>query len=83
MYDDLLESQRPSKLEWFVLNTLIPSLFVTSLMHAHAMWVTPKPKYPSEEKRCAGIPLDFVAPFRAVFPETFEARALKQPQTHP
>ncbi len=49
MYDDLLESQRPSKLEWFVLNTLIPSLFVTSLMHADVVWSIHKPMHAAGE----------------------------------
>ena len=73
MYDDLLESQRPSKLEWFVLNTLIPSLFVTSLMHADVVWTTRKPIRPSgENASCVRMPLDFVTPFRIVSPDLLQ-----------
>lgn len=36
MYDDLERSQRPSHLEWLVVNLVIPSLLVTFVLHARA-----------------------------------------------
>ena len=34
MYDDLERSQRPSHLEWLVVNVVIPSVLVTFALHA-------------------------------------------------
>ncbi len=78
MYDDLLASQRPSKLEWFVLNTLIPSLFVTSLMHADVVWAIHKPMHPAGEP--LGVLEYCFAPFRPVGPDLLQHNRLKQPR---
>ncbi len=77
MYDDLLESQRPSKLEWFVLNTLIPSLFVTSLMHADVVWSIHKPMHAAGEP--LGVRGYCFAPSRPVSPDLLQHSGLKQP----
>lgn len=34
MYDDLARAQRPSALEWLVVNALIPSVLVTFVLHS-------------------------------------------------
>jgi hypothetical protein len=41
MYEDLVQAQQPSALERFVLTSLLPSLLVTSLLHAHTFWAEP------------------------------------------
>lgn len=41
MYEDLVQAQQPSVLEGFVLTSLLPSLLVTSLLHAHTFWAEP------------------------------------------
>ena len=50
MYDDLERAQRPSMLERFVLNTVIPSLLVTSFLHAHVVWTTSSRETPPGEE---------------------------------
>lgn len=38
MYEDLAATQRAAPLERFVLNSLIPSLLITSFLHADVVW---------------------------------------------
>ena len=43
MYEDLARTQDASALERFVMTSLVPSLLVTSLLHADTVWTRPTP----------------------------------------
>lgn len=56
MYDDLARAQRPSALEWFVLNAVIPSVLVTLALYSPS----PEPRAPTCYDCSEGVP--FILP---------------------
>lgn len=55
MYDDLVQAQQPSALERFVLNSVLPSLFLTSLLRADVVWSTPARDDPQAQGGTVGF----------------------------
>lgn len=48
MYDDLARTQNPTRLEWFVVHAVIPSVLVTAALH----WSSTVPVTPQPDFRC-------------------------------
>jgi len=49
MYDDLARTQRPSPLEWFVVNAVIPTLVVTLALQVTALRRASPPTNPADD----------------------------------
>ena len=62
MYDELVHAQEPSKLERFVLNAVIPSLLLTSLIHKDVVWAAHSRQALSESYGKFSVQIDTMDP---------------------
>ncbi|SRR5712691_554473 len=71
MYDDLARTQRPSPLEWFVVNAVIPTLVVTLALQVTAPRRASPPTIPADDDVAGCVVLEgAVGPLGLVDPRS-------------